>query len=99
MFVEIPQELAEEKGIQNGDMVRVTTARASIEAVALVTKRIKPLKVAEKTVYTIGIPIHWGFEGLVKGAIANFITPNVWDPNSRTPEFKGFLANIEKVKV
>lgn len=98
MFVEIPEELAKEKGIGNGDLVKVETARASIEAIALVTKRIKPLQVAGKTVYTVGIPIHWGFEGLVKGAIANFITPNVWDPNSRTPEFKGFLANIEKVR-
>lgn len=97
MFVEIPEELAQELGIKEGDKVRITTARGSAEAYALPTKRIKPLIVNGKKVYTVGIPIHWGFEGFVKGALANLTTPYVWDPNSQTPEFKGFLCNIEKV--
>ena len=45
-FVEIPEELAREKGIANGDMVRVTSARGSIEGRAMVTRRIKPMQVA-----------------------------------------------------
>lgn len=106
VFAEIPEELAKEKGIQNGDLIWIKTPRASVQAFAMVTKRIKPLKVAGKTVYTIGLPIHGGtqgyigklFEGKAKAAIANLISPNVWDPNSKTPEFKAFLCNIEKVK-
>lgn len=98
MFIELPEELAKELGIKEGDIVRVSTARGSAEGYALPTKRIKPLVINGKKVYTIGIPIHWGNEGVVKGALANMITPFVWDPNSQTPEFKGFLCKIEKVK-
>lgn len=98
MFIELPEELAKELGIKEGDIVRVSTARGSAEGYALPTKRIKPLVINGKKVYTVGIPIHWGNEGVVKGALANMITPFVWDPNSQTPEFKGFLCKIEKVK-
>ena len=48
-------------------------------------------------VETVGIPLHWGFEGVAqKGYIANTLTPNVGDSNSQTPEYKAFLVNIEK---
>ncbi len=97
-FVEIPVELAKEKGINNGDMVKVTSARASIQGKAMVTKRIKPMQVAGKTVYQIGFPIHWGFlgRGEQRGALANLMTPTVVDPNSFAPEYKGFLVKLEK---
>ena len=36
----IPEELAKEKGIANAQMVRVTSARGSIEGKAMVTRRI-----------------------------------------------------------
>jgi len=85
-------------GVKEGDKVRVVTARGSAEGYVLPTKRIKPLTINGKKVYTVGIPIHWGNEGVVKGALANMITPFVWDPNSQTPEFKGFLCRVEKVK-
>lgn len=98
MFIELPEELAKELGIKEGDKVRVSTVRGSVEAYALPTKRIKPLMINGKKVYTVGIPIHWGNEGVVKGALANMITPFVWDPNSQTPEFKGFLCKVEKIK-
>jgi formate dehydrogenase major subunit len=50
-----------------------------------------------KKVYTVGIPIHWGFVGVAKtGYLANNLTPYVGDANSQTPEFKAFLVNIEK---
>lgn len=98
-FVEIPEELAKEKGIANNDKVRVTSARASIEGKAMVTKRIKAMTVAGKTVYQIGFPIHWGFlgRGQQKGALANLMTPPIVDPNSFAPEYKGFLVKLEKV--
>jgi formate dehydrogenase major subunit len=98
-FVEIPVQLAEEKGIANGDRVRVTSARGSIEGRAMVTKRIKPMQIAGKTTYQIGFPIHWGFlgRGEQRGALANLVTPTVVDPNSFAPEYKGFLVKLEKV--
>jgi formate dehydrogenase major subunit len=104
-FVEVPVELAREKGIRNGDRVRVFSKRGKIEVAAIVTRRLGPVEVGGKTVYQIGIPIHWGFVGIsaerdpAKGAhwLANALTPFVGDANSRTPEFKAFLVNIEKI--
>lgn len=98
LFIEIPEELAKEKGIATGDLVKVESARGFIVGLAYVTKRIKSHKVGNKTVYTIGIPIHWGFKGIVQGGLANILPPSVFDPNASTPEYKGFLVNIEKVK-
>ena len=94
-----PEQLAAEKGIANGDRVRVSSARGSIEGKAMVTRRIKPMQVAGKTTYQIGFPIHWGFlgRGEQRGALANLVTPTIVDPNSFAPEYKGFLVKLEKV--
>jgi formate dehydrogenase-N alpha subunit len=96
-FVEIPEELASEKSIRSGDMVRVSSKRGKVEGPALVTKRLRPLKVAGKPVYHVGLPIHWGFIGRVTGPLVNNLTPSAYDPNSGTPEYKGFLVNLEKI--
>ncbi len=97
-FIEIGEELAQEKGIKAGDKVKVRSNRGYIKAVAVVTKRIRPLEVAGKKVHTVGVPIHWGFQGLAKnGFLSNTLTPYVGDANSQTPEFKAFLVDIEKV--
>ena len=98
-FVEIPEELAREKGIANRDVVRVTSARGSIEGRAMVTRRIKPMQIAGRAVYQIGFPIHWGFlgRGQQRGSLANLVTPTVVDPNSFAPEYKGFLVRLDKV--
>jgi formate dehydrogenase major subunit len=97
-FVEIPEQLAHDKGIANGDRVRVTSARGSIEGRAMVTRRIKPMQVGGKTTYQIGFPIHWGFlgRGEQRGSLANLLTPTIVDPNSYAPEYKGFLVKLEK---
>ena len=96
-FVEIGEALAAEKGIRAGDRVKVSSNRGYIKAVAVVTKRIKPLKVDGKTVHHVGIPLHWGFKGVAKnGFITNTLTPFVGDGNTQTPEFKSFLVNVEK---
>jgi formate dehydrogenase major subunit len=104
-FVEIPDGLAKEKSINNGDMVRVSSKRGKVEARALVTKRLGPLTVAGKQVWQIGIPIHWGFIGISADRypeksqywLANVLTPFVGDANARTPEFKAFLVNLERM--
>jgi len=96
-FVEIGEALAKEKGIKNGEKVVVSSNRGEIEAVAVVTKRIRPLTVNGKVVHTVGIPIHWGFTGVAqKGFLANTLTPFVGDANAQTPEFKAFLVDVEK---
>jgi formate dehydrogenase major subunit len=97
-FVEIGAALADEIGIDTGARVRVSSNRGHIEAVAMVTKRIKPLMIEGKKVHTVGVPLHWGFLGLAKaGYLANTLTPFVGDANTQTPEFKAFLVKVEKV--
>ena len=98
-FFEVPEELAKEKGIANGQKIAVSSARGRIEGIALVTKRLRPLKVDGKPLWQIGFPIHWGYaaEGPHTGPLANFLTASVFDPNTFTPEFKTFLVKVEKV--
>jgi formate dehydrogenase major subunit len=101
-FVEIPVELADKLTIRGGDKVKVTSARSTYIAKAMVTRRIRPMKIDGKETFQIGIPIHWGFRGIVEDegktakTLANQLTPTVIDPNAFTPEFKGFLVKLEK---
>jgi formate dehydrogenase major subunit len=76
LFIEIPEELAKEKNIANASMVRLTSARGSIEGKAMVTRRIKPMLIDGQKVYQVGFPIHWGFlgRGQQKGTLANLLT-------------------------
>jgi len=96
-FVEIGEELAREKGIKQGDRVKVKSNRGEVVAACVVTKRMKAMEVNGKKVHHVGIPIHWGFKGVTQnGYLANALTPFVGDANSQTPEYKAFLVNIEK---
>lgn len=97
-FVELSEELAKEKGINKGDLVKVSTIRGFIKAKAVVTKRVRPLQIDGKTVHQIGIPLHGGWVN-VSGRpqyLNNTLTPFVGDCNTQTPEYKTFLVNIEK---
>ena len=102
-FVEVPAELADRMGIRGGEKIKVTSARSHYIAKAMVTRRIKPMKIDGKETFQIGIPIHWGFRGIAEDegrtakTLTNALTPTVIDPNAYTPEFKGFLVKIEKV--
>jgi formate dehydrogenase major subunit len=102
-FVEVPAELADKMGISGGERVKVTSARSHYIAKAMVTRRIRPMKIDGKEMFQIGIPIHWGFRGIAEDegktakTLTNQLTPTVIDPNAFTPEFKGFLVKIEKV--
>ena len=96
MFVEISEELAAEKGIENGGKVVVETARGSVNAVAIVTTRFQPFNVNGSVVHQIGLPWHWGYIGLSTGDSANMLTPHVGDANTMIPEFKAFLCNLRK---
>jgi len=97
MFVEMSLELAKEKGLVNGDTVRVFNDRGSLEMLAMVTPRFKPFLIDGKTVHQVGMPWHWGYaSGQATGAIANDLTPNVGDANTSIPEYKAYLVNVEK---
>jgi formate dehydrogenase major subunit len=96
-FIEISEELAAEKGIANGDMVRVFNNRGSVRMNALVTCRFKPYQINGKLVHHAGMVHHWGWAGSYStGETVNDLSPNVGDPNCFVPEFKAFLINVEK---
>lgn len=97
-FVELSEELAAEKGIKRGQMVRVWSNRGEVKGKAVVTKRLKPFKIDGKTVHQVGLPLNFGFIGETKKAAPiNSLTPYVGDANAQTPEFKAFLVNIEPI--
>lgn len=96
LFIELSPELAQEKGIDNLDWVRVSTPRGHIRAKALVTRRVRPLRIDGRTVHQVGMPWHWGYEGVVKGDVVNELTALVGDPNVSIHEGKAFVCNIER---
>ncbi|MHC4492105.1 MAG: molybdopterin dinucleotide binding domain-containing protein, partial [Planctomycetota bacterium] len=96
MFVEISPELARARRIRNGETVVVESARGRIEAVAMVTRRMQPLRVDGRDVHQVGLPWQWGYKGLTTGASANDLTPPVGDANTMIPETKAFLCDVRK---
>jgi formate dehydrogenase major subunit len=96
MFVEISPELAAEKGVSNLDWVKISSPRASIRAKALVTRRLRPFRINGQIVHHIGLPWHWGYQGLSTGDAANELTALVGDPNVSIHEGKAFVCNLEK---
>jgi len=96
IFVEMSEQLAEEKGIKAGEVVEVSSARGSVLAVAISTKRYKPMTVMGKTVHTVGLPWCFGWKTANAGDSANLLTPNIGDANTMIPETKTFLVNIRK---
>ncbi len=99
VFVEMSEELAELRGIKNGERVLVSSARSNLECTAIVTKRFKPFQVGYATVHQVGIPWHYGWRWPSTGTeeSANLLTPPAGDPNTRIPETKAFMVNVTKL--
>ena len=98
-FVEMSEELAKEKNIKNGEKVTVSSGRGEIWAIAMVTSRFKPFKVAGTTVHQVGLPWCFGWqypEGGGGGDSSNLLTPTVGDANTMIPETKAFMVNVRK---
>ena len=94
------KQLAAEKGIKNGDWVKVSSKRGHILTKALVTKRMRPLQVNGQTVHTLGIPRHGSHNALTRKAYScNVLTTEMGDANTGVPEYKAFLVNVEKAEV
>jgi formate dehydrogenase major subunit len=98
-FVEMSVELANELGIRNGETVVVASARGEVDAVALVSERFKPFRVANSTVHQVGLPWHFGWQYPEDGSgydSSNLLTPTVGDANTMIPETKAFMVNVRK---
>jgi formate dehydrogenase major subunit len=96
LFVEISPELAQEKGIKNLDWCRIISPRTQIRAKALVTRRMRPFTIDGKVIHQVGMPWHWGYEGLTTGDVVNELTSLIADPNVSMHEGKAFVCNVEK---
>ncbi len=88
MFVEVSPELAGERGLENGGWATIVTARAAIEARVMVTDRLSPLRVENRTVHQVWLPYHWGQGGIVTGDSANDLLGISLDPNVLIQESK-----------
>jgi formate dehydrogenase major subunit len=96
LFAEISPELAAEIKVANGEWITISTARASIQARALVTPRMPSLDVDGRRVHQVGLPYHWGYRGLVKGDVVNDLLAISEEPNVRIFESKGLTCNVRK---
>lgn len=94
MFAEISPELAAERNITPGGWMVVCTPRGEIEARAMVTRRMQPLRIRGRVIHQIGLPFHWGFQGGVTGSITNDLTHAVLEPNVSIEEAKAFTCNV-----
>ncbi len=93
-FCEVSPELAAERELEHGGWATIISARTAIEARVLVTARIRPLRVQGRTIHQIGLPYHWGSNGLSTGDAANDLLPIVLDPNVHIQESKAATCDI-----
>ncbi len=94
MFCEVSPEMARLAGLTHGGWATIVTARTAIEARVLVTDRLGPLRVGEKVVHQIGLPYHWGPNGLSKGDAANELLSVQLDPNVHIQDSKAGTCDV-----
>jgi formate dehydrogenase major subunit len=93
-FCEVSPELAAERGLTHGGWATIVTPRNAIEARVLVTERMRPLFVQGHRLHQIGLPYHWGPNGLATGDAANELTAISLDPNTHIQESKALTCDI-----
>ncbi|OBJ72648.1 formate dehydrogenase [Mycobacterium sp. 1274756.6] len=96
MFCEVSPQLAAERGLEPYGWATIISPRAAIEARVLVTERMAPLRLGDRTVHQIGLPYHWGVGGdaVVSGDAANDLLGITLDPNVHIQESKAGLCDI-----
>ena len=93
-FCEVSPELARERGLEQGGWATIVSARTAIEARVLVTSRMPVLRLDDRVVHQIGLPYHWGVNGLASGDSANDLFGIVLDPNVHIQESKAATCDI-----
>ncbi len=83
-FVEVSPELARERGVQEGEMVRLVSPTGAARARVVVTDRVRGS--------TLFLSLH------DRGAAAvNRLTSDVRDPVAQTPDYKGLRVRMERL--
>ena len=93
-FCEVSPQLAAERGLEHGGWATIVTARQAVEARVMVTERLKPLRVQNRTMHLVGAPYHWGGVGIVTGDSANELLPLALDNNVHIAEYKVATCDI-----
>jgi formate dehydrogenase major subunit len=94
MFVEVHPDLAEERDLEHGGWATISTPRGSIEARVMVTRRMRPARLDGRVIHQVGLPYHWGSQGMTSGGAANDLSHMALDPNVHIQEVKAFTCNI-----
>jgi formate dehydrogenase major subunit len=81
MFCEVSPRLARQRGLVHGDWATIVTSRTAIEARVLVTERLRSLRIGDQRVEQVGLPYHWGGNGLSTGDSTNDLVNVTLDPN------------------
>jgi formate dehydrogenase major subunit len=80
-FCEVSPRLAAERGLEHLGWATIVTARTAIEARVLVTDRLRSLRLGDQVVEQVGLPYHWGRNGITQGDSPNDLVNVTMDPN------------------
>src|SRR5690348_14070705 len=94
LFVEVSPELAAERGLEHAGWATIATARAAIEARVMITDRVRPLQIDGRVIHQVGLPYHWGRNGLVTGDTVNDLLSQVLDLNTHISEYKAATCDV-----
>src|SRR4051794_16803053 len=94
LFCEVSPQLAELRGLEHMGWATIVTARNAIEARVMVTERMTPMTVQGRTLHQVGLPYHWGTNGISRGDAVNDLSHQSLDPNVHIQEVKAFTCDI-----
>jgi formate dehydrogenase major subunit len=78
----------------NAGWATIVSARGAIEARVLVTDRMTPLTVRGRRMHQVGMPYHFGPNGLATGDAVNTLTSASLDPNAHIQEVKALAVDV-----
>ncbi|PLT35531.1 formate dehydrogenase subunit alpha [Bacillus sp. V5-8f] len=87
IFVEVSPELAQERGIQDGSLVRLVSPYGAVKLNALVTDRVKKNE--------LFLPMN----SVDKDSAINFLTGPAMDARTHTPAYKQTMVRMEVIRV
>ena len=95
-WVELSAVDAQQLGVADGDLLRVTSPRGSVEV---------PARVGRLRKGVVFVPFHYGYWDLGDDAgpdgrprAANELTMTIWDPISKQPQLKTAAVKVEKAR-
>ena len=94
-FCEVSPQLAAERGLEHMGWATIISARSAIEARVMVTQRMPSLTVQGRRLHQIGLPYHWGRNGISTGDSANDLAHFALDPNVHIQEVKALAVDIQ----